>query len=162
SVQPWRSLSSLLCPRLLPRDRTIARLLPCRLQHRLLLNRYDTFKRAQPRPAHPPAAMSRLFLSYARGDDETFVERLYEALTARGFDIWRDRSSMPSRGLTFHQEIRDTISACERLLLVVGPKAVASDYVRQEWQYAWFEAEKVVVPILRIGELPIAVDELKL
>src|SRR5262245_52558992 len=92
--------------------------------------------------------MPTIFLSYARGDDEPFVRRLYEDLTAHGFRVWFDRVSMPSRNLTFHQEIRDAVVAHDRLLLVIGPKAVASEYVRQEWQFAWFEAEKVVTPIL--------------
>ena len=43
--------------------------------------------------------MPSLFLSYAREDDEPFVERLYHALRARGFDVWWDRVSMPSRQL---------------------------------------------------------------
>ncbi len=30
----------------------------------------------------------RIFLSYARGDDEPFVRRLYEDLKARCFDVW--------------------------------------------------------------------------
>lgn len=106
--------------------------------------------------------MTTVFLSYARGDDEPFVRRLYEDLTAYGFKVWFDRENMPSRNLTFHQEIRDAVAAHERLLLVVGPKAVASEYVRQEWQFAWFEAEKVVTPILRLGGYPLAIDELKL
>lgn len=64
-----------------------------------------------------------VFLSYARGDDEPFMKRLYHDLTGRGFEVWWDRVNMPSRGLTFHQEIADAISARERLLLVVGPGA---------------------------------------
>jgi hypothetical protein len=106
--------------------------------------------------------ITTIFLSYARGDDEPFVRRLYEDLKAHGFKVWFDRVSMPSRNLTFHQEIRDAVAAHDRLLLVVGPKAVASEYVRQEWQFAWFEAEKVVTPILRLGNYPLAIDELKL
>src|SRR5687767_6465840 len=106
--------------------------------------------------------MTKIFFSYARGDDEPFVQRLYDALKTRGFDLWFDRRDMPSRNLTFHQEIRDAIAARDRLLLVVGPKAVTSDYVRQEWQFAWFEAEKVVTPILRLGDYPLVPDELKL
>lgn len=77
----------------------------------------------------------RIFLSYGRGDDEPFVRRLRDDLTKAGFDVWFDRVSMPSRSLTFHQEIRDAIAARERLILVVGPKAVTSDYVTQEWQF---------------------------
>jgi tetratricopeptide (TPR) repeat protein len=100
--------------------------------------------------------MIRVFLSYARGDDERFVRRLYEGLRdARGpsdslFDVWFDRVSMPSRALTFHQEIRDAINACERLILVVGPRAVASDYVTQEWQFAYFAVNEIVNPIIRL------------
>jgi len=44
--------------------------------------------------------------------------------------------AMPPRGLTFHQEIQDAVAGRERLVLVVGPKAALSDYVRQEWQFA--------------------------
>src|ERR1700722_6504176 len=106
--------------------------------------------------------MTSLFLSYARGDDEPFVTRLHTDLIARGFDVWFDRVSMPSRNLTFHQEIRDAIAARDRLLLVVGHKAAESLYVRQEWQFAYFEAEKVVTLILRLGDYPLAIDELKL
>ncbi len=106
--------------------------------------------------------MSRIFLSYARDDDEPFVRRLHEDLSDAGFVVWFDRVSMPSRRLTFHQEIRDAVAACERLVLIVGPKAVTSEYVRQEWQFAWFEAEKVVTPILRLGDYPLLPDELKL
>ena len=104
--------------------------------------------------------MTTIFLSYGRGDDEPFVWRLYEGLTARGFDVWFDRVSMPSRRLTFHQEIRDAVAARDRLVLVVGPHAAASDYVRQEWKFAWFEADKVVTPILRLGDYLLAIDEL--
>jgi WD40 repeat protein len=107
------------------------------------------------------AFMPTIFLSYGRGDDESFARRLHDDLTERGFDVWFDRVSMPSRRLTFHQEIRDAIGTCDRLLLVVGPHAVASDYVRQEWQFAWFDSEKMVTPVLRIGEYALVPDELK-
>jgi hypothetical protein len=63
--------------------------------------------------------MTSVFLSYARNDDEAFVRRLYTDLIKAGFDVWFDRVSMPSRQLTFHQEIRDAIAARDRLLLVI-------------------------------------------
>ena len=58
---------------------------------------------------------------------------------------------MPSRQLTFHQEIRDAIAARDRLLLVVGPGVLTSDYVTQEWRFAYFEAGKCVNPIVRLN-----------
>jgi WD40 repeat protein len=96
--------------------------------------------------------MVSIFLSYARNDDEAFVRRLHADLTAAGFDVWFDRVSMPSRQLTFHQEIRDAIAARDRLLLVIGPGAIASDYVTQEWRFAYFEAGKCVNPIVRLND----------
>jgi hypothetical protein len=86
---------------------------------------------------------TRVFLSYGRDDDEPFVWRLYEALkVAPGpdgplFDVWFDRVCMPSRGVPFLQEVRDTIATTDRLVLLVGPDAMASDYVRQEWRQRW-------------------------
>jgi hypothetical protein len=106
------------------------------------------------------APLPSVFLSYARGDDEPFVRRLHGALKAAGFQVWWDRESMPGRALTFQQEIRDAIDAHDRTLLIVGPRAVQSDYVRAEWQYA-LAADKVVSPVLRLGEGKIIPAELR-
>ena len=57
---------------------------------------------------------------------------------------------MESRGLRFLQEIRDAIASAERLLLVMGPQARDSDYVKAEWQAA-LENCTVVTPVLRKG-----------
>ena len=92
-----------------------------------------------------------LFISYARGDDEPFVKRLHDDLDARGFPLWWDRKSMPNRGLTFLREIRDAINDAERLLFVLGPRALDSDYVRAEWQYACSIGTPVVT-VLRLAD----------
>ncbi|MDD1745083.1 MAG: toll/interleukin-1 receptor domain-containing protein [Candidatus Methanoperedens sp.] len=65
--------------------------------------------------------MTGIFLSYARGDDEPFVRRLYEDLTAHGFDVWWDRISMPSRALTFlpllqAEELLHSLNICASIL----------------------------------------------
>jgi WD40 repeat protein len=67
---------------------------------------------------------------------------------------------MPNRGLTFLQEIRDAILERERLILVVGPSAVTSDYVQAEWQCA-LQACRVVTPVLRLGEYDLLPEGLK-
>lgn len=101
---------------------------------------------------HSPPA-SRVFLSYARDDDETFVKRLHADLTAAGFTVWFDRESLMSRGLTFHHEIKDAIrTEVDRVVYVGGPKAALSAYVREEWQFALECDQVVVTPILRLGD----------
>jgi hypothetical protein len=104
--------------------------------------------------------MAGVFLSYARSDDEPYVRDLFEHLQADGFDAWFDREHMPSRSLTFLQEIRDAIRHRDRLLVILGPAAVKSDYVRAEWQAALVEG-KAVTPILRLGDYELVPPELK-
>jgi WD40 repeat protein len=101
----------------------------------------------------------KIFISYARADDETFVKQLYQDLTEHDFYVWWDRKAMESRGRTFLQELRDAIEASDRLIAVIGPKAVTSDYVRAEWEHALLFA-KGVVPILRMGDYDLVPSEL--
>src|SRR5579872_4249106 len=82
------------------------------------------------------AKKPRLFVSYARTDDVRFVRQLHENLTNAEFEVWFDEVNMPSRQLTFLQEIRDIIATCDRLVLIIGPGAINSDYVEQEWRFA--------------------------
>lgn len=88
-----------------------------------------------------------IFLSYARDDDAEFVARLYERLALKGRRVWWDRERMPSRGTTFLQEIREAIADADRLVVVLGPAALTSEYVRTEWQYA-LSLSKPVTPLL--------------
>lgn len=92
-----------------------------------------------------------VFISYCRDDDEPFAKQLHKNLTRAGFEVWWDRVSMPSRRLTFYQEIADAIRSHDRLILVVGPKAAVSASVRQEWQWA-LRLDKPITPILRKGD----------
>ena len=66
---------------------------------------------------------------------------------------------MQSRGLTFLQELRDAIEGSDRLIAVIGPNAVKSDYVRAEWEHALLFS-RGVVPILRDGDYSLIPDEL--
>lgn len=114
-----------------------------------------------------PITDRRLFLSYGRGDDDpdyqdgakSFMRRLYTDLTAAGYEVWWDRESMPSRGLTFLQEIRDAITTSARVLLVVGPYGMQSDYVRAEWDYALSHCIPII-PLLRSGSYGLIPSEI--
>ena len=78
----------------------------------------------------------RIFISYARDDDEAFAKELWRDLEEQGVRVWWDREAMASRGLTFLQEIRDAIASVERVLLIVGPRARLKPYVEVEWRHA--------------------------
>lgn len=122
----------------------------------------DLFGKAAFQPQDTPEASPvSIFISYARADDEEFVKRLYHALISQGFRVWWDRKSMPNRGLTFGEEIRDAIIGCDTLILVVGPAAARSDYVGAEWKHAWKKGKRVI-PILRLGDYSLIPSELEL
>src|SRR5262245_55280212 len=103
-----------------------------------------------------------IFLSYGRQDDDglkpdSFLRRLHADLTAHGLDVWWDRVSMPSRGVPFLDEIKRELATCSHVVLVVGPGALKSDYVREEWEYALSLCEPVT-PVLLVpdfGALPV-------
>jgi hypothetical protein len=79
------------------------------------------------------------------------VRRLYAALTGAGLRVWWDRKNLPSRQLAFTEEIRRAIDDSQRLLLVCGPGALASDYVGDEINHA-LKYCKGILPLLRRGE----------
>jgi tetratricopeptide (TPR) repeat protein len=100
------------------------------------------------------------FLSYARADDPSFRDALVSGLVREGLRIWFDRESLPNRGTTFGQEIRRAIESSARLVLVVGPGALASEWVAQEWGYA-DDLGLPVVPVLRAGGFDDLPDRLR-
>jgi hypothetical protein len=102
---------------------------------------------------------SQIFISYARADDEAFVERLHRDLETAGLVVWWDRDTMASRGRTFLQEIRDAIETVDRVIAVIGPGAIRSEYVRYEWEHALLFA-KGLLPILRLGDYSLVPSEL--
>jgi hypothetical protein len=125
-----------------------------------MIELYCTNSRNDGQDGEGTGRMTGIFLSYARGDDEAFVRRLYERIVADGHDVWFDRECMPSRALTFLQEIRDAVRGRERTVVVIGPSAVTSDYVRAEWQAALVEG-KIVTPVLRLGDFDLLPAELR-
>jgi tetratricopeptide (TPR) repeat protein len=115
-----------------------------------------------------PTLKNRIFLSYARGDDDpdyydaskSFIRKLYNDLKTE-HDLWWDRENMPSRGLSFLPEIRDAVADCSRLILVIGEYALKSDYVRAEWEFALSRCIPVL-PILRNGDYSIIPEAVQL
>jgi hypothetical protein len=107
-----------------------------------------------------PAAQHDVFLSYARADDPERVCAIDVALRTADFAVWRDVAKIPSRGLSFLEEIRRAIRSARRVVVIIGPAAVRSDYVRMEWQYA-LSADRIVVPVLLARDYNLVPHELR-
>ncbi|MBC8100373.1 MAG: toll/interleukin-1 receptor domain-containing protein, partial [Armatimonadetes bacterium] len=99
-----------------------------------------------------------VFLSYARADDELFVRKLYERLTAKDLTVWYDHKKMTNSGGEFPQHLTNSVLASKRLLLILGPNALTSDYVTKEWQTAFNANTGIpIIPLLRgvdLADLP--------
>jgi WD40 repeat protein len=92
-----------------------------------------------------------VFISYGRGDDNSFVDRLYQDLSSIGYKVWYDRESLDSNGMSFLQNIRDALAKNPlQLIFIIGPHSVQSAYVTAEWQFA-LENCQVIIPVLRTG-----------
>ena len=79
---------------------------------------------------------SRVFLSYAREDGESFTVQLKDALQREAPDlgpIWLDRSQMQG-GQSWWPQIEEGIIGALFLVLVMTPAATQSAIVRREWQ----------------------------
>ena len=107
----------------------------------------------------PADGRPSVFLSYAREDDEPFVKTLHARLVDAGIRVWWDRVSMSSRGRSFLQELRDAIDSVDRVIAILGPHAVRSQYVLAEWRHALLFGS-AIIPVLREGCLRDAPDEI--
>ena len=71
-----------------------------------------------------------LFISYSTKDQE-FAERLHADLQARGVRCWFAPHDMRP-GMKVHEQIEGAIQMHEKLLLILSPESMASDWVRWE------------------------------
>lgn len=89
--------------------------------------------------------MADIFISYSRRD-KAFVRALCHALQERGHHLWIDwegiRSSLPWR-----EEIANGIRQATRLVYILSPDAIASQYCLWEIEQA-LEHHKKLIPIL--------------
>ncbi len=89
--------------------------------------------------------MADVFISYSRRD-KAFVRALCHALQERGHQLWIDwdgiRSSLPWR-----EEIANGMRLATRLVYIVSPDAIASEYCNWEIDQA-LEQQKKLIPVV--------------
>src|SRR5207302_8904694 len=100
------------------------------------------------RPAWQRARSSRtghVFSSYS-SDDRVLAFALDAKLTAEAIPVWMDQRSIPP-GSSWDAEIVKGIRASAVVAVLITPKAMASDHVRQELRLA-MQYHKPVLPLL--------------
>ncbi|MCB9460444.1 MAG: TIR domain-containing protein [Anaerolineaceae bacterium] len=89
--------------------------------------------------------MPSIFISYSRVDQEFAVD-LASELTDAGADVWLDLEDIAA-GVNWSQAIQQGLDECDALLILLSPESMASENVRDEWQYAKDQGT-VLIPIL--------------
>ena len=80
--------------------------------------------------AGQPLQYHSCFISHAT-EDQTFANRVYDDLQARGVRCWFAPHDMRP-GRKIHKQISDAIQFHDKLLLVLSPSSIASNWVRFE------------------------------
>jgi WD40 repeat protein len=89
---------------------------------------------------------SSVFVSYAR-EDESFVRRMAEELSARQHRAWIDRIDMHPFDPDWVASVKSAIDACSTFLVVISPDSVVSDACAAELAHA-VAHNKRVAPLL--------------
>ncbi len=105
-------------------------------------------------PSARPPGMYDAFISYSR-KDKVFVQRLYEALQARGQKIWVDWDGIPLSA-DWRAEIREGIENANAVIFVISPDSLASKEVGVEREWAE-DLNKRLIPLVYRDVTPKAV-----
>ncbi|MDX2076005.1 MAG: SUMF1/EgtB/PvdO family nonheme iron enzyme [bacterium] len=81
--------------------------------------------------------MTKIFISYQR-ESEGEARELYDRLTDAGFDVWQDVRNIRHTD-QWSQAINTAVNDCDRLVLLMTPKAMESREVYNEWFYFYSE-----------------------
>jgi hypothetical protein len=100
-----------------------------------------------------PSKQPSVFISYSRANHD-FADRIERALAAQGLKTWIDRKRLTGGG-DWSEGLRAAIESCDALVVIISPRALTSEIVRHEYQYA-LSLNKLVVPILykRVAAMP--------
>lgn len=94
--------------------------------------------------------MSHIFISYSHKDTD-YAYKLADALQAKGFDVWID--ARLDYGSQWPLEIQKQLDACGAFILVMSPRAFASEWVQSELQRAKRKL-RPIFPMLLEGDEP--------
>lgn len=90
-----------------------------------------------------PEEKTDIFLSYSRRDAE-FTEKLYEALTQKGYNVWYDKNNLTDGG-NFLQEIKQAIKTTKFFVPILSQNIETEKNEHHVYRYEWDIAVEVRV-----------------
>ena len=97
-------------------------------------------------------SVGAIFISYHRSDAD-IARRIRSDLTGRGASIWMDEFDVPP-GAYWPDEIDKALDACETVVGLLSPDAIASRNVKNEWDWALFNNRRLLLVLVRSCTVP--------
>lgn len=95
------------------------------------------------------------FISYSRVNSD-FAVRLAQDLKLAGFDVWLDQLDIPT-GARWDDEIEKALEACDTFMIVLSPKSIQSQNVKDEIGYAIDTGKHILPVVLEDCQVPLRV-----
>lgn len=95
----------------------------------------------------------RVFISYAREDGSPFATRLRDELSSAGFIVWRDIEALVATE-DWREQLRAALHSIDAVVVLMTPRAAASQYVTLEWQIAKTLGKPVIAALCVASDIP--------
>ena len=92
--------------------------------------------------------MEKIFISYARKDGKELAEHLYERLTDCGYIVWKDSRDLYI-GDEFPSAISKALEEADKVILLLSPSALQSNWVNAEIDMAMVAQHKILPVVFR-------------
>ncbi len=91
--------------------------------------------------------MTRVFISHATPDRELVETAIVTLLNRHGITTWYAKEQI-STGVQWEKKIREGLESCDYFLVALTPRAIASEWVRSETDWAIENRAGRIVPVL--------------
>jgi hypothetical protein len=93
--------------------------------------------------------MTQIFVSHTQ-DDAACAETIRQGLEAKGYNTWREPTSLSMESILYPRTIENVILSSAAVILVWGRSAVASEWVERHILFAQ-RLKKLIVPVVIDG-----------
>ncbi len=91
--------------------------------------------------------MNKVFISHATSDRELVETAIVTLLNRHGITTWYAKEQI-STGVQWEKKIREGLESCDWFLVALTPRAIASEWVRSETDWAIENRAGRIVPVV--------------
>jgi hypothetical protein len=107
----------------------------------------DKVRHEAPEAQLNPSATSTVFISHSTQDRPWVEKHIVQPLKKNGVNTWYAESAIRSAS-QWEREILKGMEACDWFMIIVSPRAAASEWVKDELNWAIYHRAKRIVPVI--------------